>query len=81
MAGLAAHAAWHMGQWEEMAAYTHEMRTNDTSTGSFLLAVQAVHNQNLDAAKGETFGFILIMHIVLRQHLSDWSVRRKMLLQ
>lgn len=52
MAGLAAHAAWHMGQWEEMAAYTHEMRTNDTSTGSFLLAVQAVHNQNLDAAKG-----------------------------
>ena len=55
MAGLAAHAAWHMGQWEEMAAYTHEMRTNDTSTGSFLLAVQAVHNQNLDAATGECF--------------------------
>lgn len=53
MAGLAAHAAWHMGQWDEMATYTNEMRTNDTSTGSFLLAVQAVHNKNLDAAQGE----------------------------
>ena len=70
MAGLAAHAAWHMGQWEEMAAYTHEMRTNDTSTGSFLLAVQAVHNQNLLAAKGEISGLILSMHIIPHPHLS-----------
>lgn len=66
MAGLAAHAAWHMGQWDEMAAYTNEMRTHDTSTGSFLLAVQAVHNKNLDAAKGEgpledcTHNFLLL---------------------
>ena len=55
MAGLAAHAAWHMGQWDEMSAYTNEMRTADTSTGSFLTAVQAVHNKNLDAAKGNPF--------------------------
>jgi len=34
------------------------MRTCDTSTGSFLTAVQAVHNKNLDAAEG-SFNFSL----------------------
>ena len=52
MASLAAHAAWHMGQWDDMANYTNEMQTSNTSTGTFLNAVLAVHNQNLDAAKG-----------------------------
>lgn len=51
MAGLAAHAAWHMGHWQEMAAYTHEMRAMDSSTGAFLTAVQAVHNQDFGTAK------------------------------
>lgn len=51
MAGLAAHAAWHMGDWDEMAQYTNEMRTSDSSTGSFLSAVQAVHNQDFARAK------------------------------
>ena len=51
MAGLAAHAAWHMGHWDEMALYTNEMRTTDSSTGSFLSAVQAVHDQDFARAK------------------------------
>ena len=52
MAGLAAHAAWHMSHWDEMSEYTSDMRTQESSTGSFLIAVQAVHNQNFAAAKG-----------------------------
>lgn len=55
MAGLAAHAAWHMGHWEEMALYTTEMRVTDSSTGAFLTAVQAVHNQEFGVAKGAVF--------------------------
>ena len=51
MAGLAAHAAWHMGHWDEMAVYTADMRTMESSTAAFLTSVQAVHNQNFGAAK------------------------------
>lgn len=58
MASLAAHAAWHMGHWDEMSNYTNEMHASNSSTGTFLNAVLAVHNQNLEAAKGETFLFL-----------------------
>ena len=61
MASLAAHAAWHMGQWEEMANYTNEMHSVNSSTGTFLNAVLAVHNQNLEAAKGEQISYLTVL--------------------
>ena len=62
MAGLAAHAAWHMGHWDEMAVYTADMRTLESSTAAFLTSVQAVHNQNFGAAKRALPRSCLVTH-------------------
>lgn len=45
MAPIAAHAAWHMGQWDEMNTYVETMDTSldaASSTGAFLKAVLCV---------------------------------------
>ena len=55
VAPLAAHAAWHMGHWNEMANYTAELAghdSSDTSAGFFLSAVLSVHEKDFDSAKG-----------------------------
>ncbi|GLC61314.1 hypothetical protein PLESTB_001742500 [Pleodorina starrii] len=57
MAMIAAHAAWHMGAWEEMAAYVDTIDNPDaapqshTATGAFLRAVLCVRGNQFDAAK------------------------------
>ena len=83
MASLAAHAAWHMGQWDDMANYTNEMQTSNTSTGTFLNAVLAVHNQNLDAAKGifsllfaRISGFWKIILLEFPHTMQSWNSDR-----
>ena len=56
MAPMAAHAAWHMGQWGEMDAYVHTMNrdsTPDDSAGAFLTAVLNVHGGSHAGAKRE----------------------------
>ena len=56
MAYLGANAAWHMGQWEEMATYVGALESEEgpeLSTGSFLSAVLNVHHGNFDAARCE----------------------------
>jgi hypothetical protein len=55
MAYLGANAAWHMGQWEEMATYVSALESEDSpeqSTGSFMAAVLNVRHCNYPAAKG-----------------------------
>ena len=55
MAYLGANAAWHMGQWDEMAAYVGALDSEEgpeLSTGSFLSAVLNVRHGHFDAAKG-----------------------------
>ena len=50
MAYLGANAAWHMGQWEEMATYVGALESEEgpeLSTGSFLSAVLNVRHGNL----------------------------------
>ena len=47
MSMIAAHAAWHMGQWEEMEVYVEtidnpEMPSYTTATGAFLRAVLCI---------------------------------------
>eukprot|EP00891_Asterochloris_glomerata_P006787 jgi/Astpho2/6787/fgenesh1_pm.00103_%23_6_t len=54
MAPMAAHAAWHMGQWGEMDTYVHTMNrdsTPDDSAGAFLTAVLNVHGGSHAVAK------------------------------
>ncbi len=56
MAPMAAHAAWHMGQWGEMDTYVHTMNrdsTPDDSAGAFLTAVLNVHGGSHAVAKRE----------------------------
>ena len=55
MAHLGANAAWHMGQWDEMATYVSAIESEEgpeLSTGSFLSAVLNVRHGNYAAAKG-----------------------------
>lgn len=55
MAPIAAHGAWHMGEWTEMESYVRTMNSGhepDTSSGAFLTAVLAVRSTNYDRAKG-----------------------------
>ena len=54
MAALAAHAAWHLGEWDEMAQYVGAMATTDspdTSSGAFLSAVLSVRRGDYGVAK------------------------------
>lgn len=55
MAMIAAHAAWHMGAWDEMAVYVDTVDAPDaslhTATGAFLRAVLAVRNNQFPAAR------------------------------
>ncbi|DBA66640.1 TPA: hypothetical protein ACH3X2_002209 [Trebouxia sp. C0005] len=54
MAPIAAHAAWHMGAWDEMAGYVDIMnnrQTPDSSAGAFLTAVLEVQNKQWSTAK------------------------------
>ena len=56
MAYLGANAAWHMGQWDEMATYVGALESEEgpeLSTGSFMSAVLNVRQGNYGAAKGE----------------------------
>lgn len=56
MAHLGANAAWHMGQWDEMATYASAIESEEgpeLSTGSFLSAVLNVRHGNYQAAKSE----------------------------
>ena len=56
MAHLGANAAWHMGQWDEMATYVSAIESEEgpeLSTGSFLSAVLNVRHGNYQAAKSE----------------------------
>jgi FKBP12-rapamycin complex-associated protein len=59
MAFLGANAAWHMGQWEEMAAYVGALESEEggpeLSTGSFLHAVLNVRHGHFEAARGMGF--------------------------
>ena len=60
MAPMAAHAAWHMGQWGEMDVYVHTMNrdsTPDDSAGAFLTAVLNVHGGSHAGAKCEARSF------------------------
>uniref|UniRef100_A0A7S1SYY6 Serine/threonine-protein kinase TOR n=1 Tax=Tetraselmis chuii TaxID=63592 RepID=A0A7S1SYY6_9CHLO len=53
MAPIAAHAAWHMGQWEEMHTYVETIDANvgsSSSTGAFLKAVLCVRRGENTAA-------------------------------
>ena len=63
MAYLGANAAWHMGQWEEMATYVAAVESEDgpeLSTGSFLSAVLNVRHGNFGAARGMcSLGFVI----------------------
>ncbi|BDA44527.1 Serine/threonine-protein kinase TOR [Coccomyxa sp. Obi] len=55
MAYLGANAAWHMGQWDEMATYVGALESEEgpeLSTGSFMSAVLNVRQGNYGAAKG-----------------------------
>jgi len=56
MSMIAAHAAWHMGQWKNMETYVDTVDSPDTplshtSTGAFLRAVFCVHSDFFDEAK------------------------------
>ncbi|KAK9806197.1 hypothetical protein WJX72_004970 [[Myrmecia] bisecta] len=54
MAPIAAHGAWHMGQWDEMSVYVDSMGSTDrpgTSAGAFLTAVLAVRRGEYPTAK------------------------------
>ncbi|KAG2491268.1 hypothetical protein HYH03_010473, partial [Edaphochlamys debaryana] len=62
MSLIAAHAAWHMGAWDEMASYVDTVDNpeagpqvrgpqSQTATGAFLRAVLCVRNNNFDAAR------------------------------
>ena len=58
MAHLGANAAWHMGQWDEMATYVSSIESEEgpeLSTGSFLSAVLNVRHGNYTAARGLSF--------------------------
>eukprot|EP00798_Chlamydomonas_sp_ICE-L_P022753 gene22753-29921_t len=54
MAMIAAHAAWHMGEWEEMSTYVDTVDNPDTvsqtASGAFLRAVLNVRNNNFESA-------------------------------
>ncbi|GFR45445.1 hypothetical protein Agub_g6841, partial [Astrephomene gubernaculifera] len=58
MSMIAAHAAWHMGAWEEMAGYVDTVDNpeatgpqSQTATGAFLRAVLCVRNNQFASAK------------------------------
>ncbi|EFJ44271.1 target of rapamycin, growth-regulatory PI3K-like protein kinase [Volvox carteri f. nagariensis] len=57
MAMIAAHAAWHMGAWEEMSSYVDTIDNPDvgpqsqTGTGAFLRAVLCVRSNQFESAK------------------------------
>lgn len=55
LAPLAAHAAWHMGHWEEMGTFVDALKTLErpaTSEVAFLQAVLHVRRDNHAAARG-----------------------------
>ncbi|GIL44136.1 hypothetical protein Vafri_1666 [Volvox africanus] len=57
MAMIAAHAAWHMGAWDEMASYVDTVDNPDagpqsqSAAGAFLRAVLCVRGNQFDAAR------------------------------
>lgn len=57
MALIAAHAAWQMGQWQEMTVFVDAVDTPDmpqvqsTATGAFLRSVLCVRHNQFDAAR------------------------------
>ncbi|GIL87381.1 hypothetical protein Vretimale_1690 [Volvox reticuliferus] len=57
MAMIAAHAAWHMGAWDEMASYVDTIDNPDagpqsqSAAGAFLRAVLCVRGNQFDAAR------------------------------
>ena len=69
MAHLGANAAWHMGQWDEMATYVSAIESEEgpeLSTGSFLSAVLNVRHGNYQAAKSECPAALTMVRRVVR---------------
>ena len=69
MEHLGANAAWHMGQWDEMATYVSAIESEEgpeLSTGSFLSAVLNVRHGNYQAAKSECPGALTMVCRVVR---------------
>ena len=63
MALIAAHAAWHMGAWDEMAMYVDTVDNPEavgpnshTPTGAFLRAVLCVRANQVSGAQGGAGG-------------------------
>jgi len=54
MAPIAAHAAWQLGDWDQMRQYVDVMTTNQGSEGAFLGAVLHVKNGDLASAGAAT---------------------------
>lgn len=54
ISSMAAEAAWHMGQWDEMSKYLHkptDTMSQPSTRTAFLTAVHAIHNKDYDHAK------------------------------
>ena len=62
MAAIAAHAAWHMGDWDSMETYTATLKDTQDSpaarlNGEFLSGVLRAHRNDWDGALGSALLF------------------------